>query len=287
MKKKLKEKLSFLIFVIMIILGIAIILYPVISNHLSKINYQEIIDNYDFKVAKQKNSYNEQLVNEARKYNSSLTSLNITDVFQNQIGQSSSEYFSVLNVDNNGMMGYISIPKIDVKIPIYHGTSSDILQKGVGHLEGSSIPIGGENTHTVLSAHRGLPSSRLFTDLDQLKVGNTFYIHILDEVLAYRVNQVLVVEPSDIDFLQIVKGEDYVTLVTCTPYAINTHRLLVRGERIEYSAQEEENVAINKKMSIADIVLYTCLIFAVLLIIGSIISITHYQKRKVIDKNIK
>lgn len=287
MKKKLKEKLSFLIFVIMIILGIAIILYPVISNHLSKINYQEIIDNYDFKVAKQKNSYNEQLVNEARKYNSSLTSLNITDVFQNQIGQSSSEYFSVLNVDNNGMMGYISIPKIDVKIPIYHGTSSDILQKGVGHLEGSSIPIGGENTHTVLSAHRGLPSSRLFTDLDQLKVGDTFYIHILDEVLAYRVNQVLVVEPSDIDFLQIVKGEDYVTLVTCTPYAINTHRLLVRGERIEYSAQEEENVAINKKMSIADIVLYTCLIFAVLLIIGSIISITHYQKRKVIDKNIK
>lgn len=287
MKKKIKEKLSFLIFVIMIVLGIAIILYPVISNHLSKINYQEIIDNYDFKVAKQKNSYNEQLVNEARKYNSSLTSLNITDVFQNQIGQSSSEYFSVLNVDNNGMMGYISIPKIDVKIPIYHGTSSDILQKGVGHLEGSSIPIGGENTHTVLSAHRGLPSSRLFTDLDQLKVGDTFYIHILDEVLAYRVNQVLVVEPSDIDFLQIVKGKDYVTLVTCTPYAINTHRLLVRGERIEYSAQEEESIAINKKMSIADIVLYTCLIFAVLLIIGSIISITHYQKRKVIDKNIK
>lgn len=287
MKKKIKEKLSFLIFVIMIVLGIAIILYPVISNHLSKINYQEIIDNYDFKVAKQKNSYNEQLVNEARKYNSSLTSLNITDVFQNQIGQSSSEYFSVLNVDNNGMMGYISIPKIDVKIPIYHGTSSDILQKGVGHLEGSSIPIGGENTHTVLSAHRGLPSSRLFTDLNQLKVGDTFYIHILDEVLAYRVNQVLVVEPSDIDFLQIVKGKDYVTLVTCTPYAINTHRLLVRGERIEYSAQEEESIAINKKMSIADIVLYTCLIFAVLLIIGSIISITHYQKRKVIDKNIK
>ena len=287
MKKKLKEKLSFLIFVIMIILGIAIILYPVISNHLSKINYQEIINNYDFTVAKQKNSYNEQLVNEARKYNSSLTSLNITDVFQNQIGQSSNEYFSVLNVGKNGMMGYISIPKIDVKIPIYHGTSSDILQKGVGHLEGSSIPIGGENTHTVLSAHRGLPSSRLFTDLDQLKVGDTFYIHILDEVLAYRVNQVLVVEPSDIDFLQIVKGKDYVTLVTCTPYAINTHRLLVRGERIEYSTQEEENIAINKKMSIADIVLYTCLLFVILLITGSIISITHYQKRKVIDKNIK
>ena len=264
----------------MIILGIAIILYPVISNHLSKINYQEIINNYDFTVAKQKNSYNEQLVNEARKYNSSLTSLNITDVFQNQIGQSSNEYFSVLNVGKNGMMGYISIPKIGVKIPIYHGTSSDILQKGVGHLEGSSIPVGGESTHAVLSAHRGLPSSRLFTDLDQLKVGDTFYIHILDEVLAYRVNQVLVVEPSEINFLQIVKGKDYVTLVTCTPYAINTHRLLVRGERIEYSTQEEENIDINKKMSIADIVLYTCLLFVILLITGSIISITHYQKKE-------
>ncbi len=280
MNKAIKEKLTIFLFILMIILGIGVILYPLISNQLSKINYQEVIDNYDFTVTKQENSYNEQLINEAREYNRSLTSLNIADVFQNPNRESSSEYLSILNVDNKGMMGYISIPKIDVRIPIYHGTSSDILQKGVGHLEGSSIPVGGASTHAILSAHRGLPSSRLFTDLNQLKVGDTFYIYILDQVLAYQVNQVLVIEPSDTDPLQIVQGEDYVTLVTCTPYAINTHRLLVRGERIEYSVQEEEGITVDKKLSTADIVLYACLLFAILLIIVAIISMIRYKKKK-------
>lgn len=280
MNKAIKEKLTIFLFILMIILGIGVILYPLISNQLSKINYQEVIDNYDFTVTKQENSYNEQLINEAREYNRSLTSLNIADVFQNPNRESSSEYLSILNVDNKGMMGYISIPKIDVRIPIYHGTSSDILQKGVGHLEGSSIPVGGASTHAILSAHRGLPSSRLFTDLNQLKVGDTFYIYILDQVLAYQVNQVLVIEPSDTDPLQIVQGEDYVTLVTCTPYAINTHRLLVRGERIEYSVQEEEGITVDKKLSTADIVLYACLLFAILLIIVVIISMIRYKKKK-------
>ena len=280
MNKAIKEKLTIFLFILMIILGIGVILYPLISNQLSKINYQEVIDNYDFTVTKQENSYNEQLINEAREYNRSLTSLNIADVFQNPNRESSSEYLSILNVDNKGMMGYISIPKIDVRIPIYHGTSSDILQKGVGHLEGSSIPVGGASTHAILSAHRGLPSSRLFTDLNQLKVGDTIYIYILDQVLAYQVNQVLVIEPSDTDPLQIVQGEDYVTLVTCTPYAINTHRLLVRGERIEYSVQEEEGITVDKKLSTADIVLYACLLFAILLIIVVIISMIRYKKKK-------
>lgn len=280
MNKAIKEKLTIFLFILMIILGIGVILYPLISNQLSKINYQEVIDNYDFTVTKQENSYNEQLINEAREYNRSLTSLNIADVFQNPNRESSSEYLSILNVDNKGMMGYISIPKIDVRIPIYHGTSSDILQKGVGHLEGSSIPVGGASTHAILSAHRGLPSSRLFTDLNQLKVGDTFYIYILDQVLAYQVNQVLVIEPSDTDPLQIVQGEDYVTLVTCTPYAINTHRLLVRGERIEYSVQEEEGITVDKELSTADIVLYACLLFAILLIIVAIISMIRYKKKK-------
>ena len=280
MNKAIKEKLTIFLFILMIILGIGVILYPLISNQLSKINYQEVIDNYDFTVTKQENSYNEQLINEAREYNRSLTSLNIADVFQNPNRESSSEYLSILNVDNKGMMGYIFIPKIDVRIPIYHGTSSDILQKGVGHLEGSSIPVGGASTHAILSAHRGLPSSRLLTDLNQLKVGDTFYIYILDQVLAYQVNQVLVIEPSDTDPLQIVQGEDYVTLVTCTPYAINTHRLLVRGERIEYSVQEEEGITVDKKLSTADIVLYACLLFAILLIIVAIISMIRYKKKK-------
>ena len=268
----------------MIIVGIGFILYPLVSNQLNKMNYQKAIDNYNFTVTRQENSYNERLIDKAIEYNRSLTSLNVADVFQNPNEESSSEYLSILNVDNKGMMGYISIPKIDVRIPIYHGTSSDILQKGVGHLEGSSIPVGGENTHAILSAHRGLPSSRLFTDLNQLEVKDTFYIYILDKVLAYQVDQVLVVEPSNTDSLQIVDGKDYVTLVTCTPYAINTHRLLVRGERIEYSVEAEESIVVDKKMSVSDIVLYVCLLFAILFIIGIIISIVRYQKkRKVID----
>lgn len=284
MNKKIKEKLTVFLFVLMIIVGIGFILYPLVSNQLNKMNYQKAIDNYNFTVTRQENSYNERLIDKAIEYNRSLTSLNVADVFQNPNEESSSEYLSILNVDNKGMMGYISIPKIDVRIPIYHGTSSDILQKGVGHLEGSSIPVGGENTHAILSAHRGLPSSRLFTDLNQLEVKDTFYIYILDKVLAYQVDQVLVVEPSNTDSLQIVDGKDYVTLVTCTPYAINTHRLLVRGERIEYSVEAEESIVVDKKMSVSDIVLYVCLLFAILFIIGIIISIVRYQKkRKVID----
>ena len=178
------------------------------------------------------------------------------------------------------MMGYISIPKIDVRIPIYHGTSSDILQKGVGHLEGSSLPIGGDSTHAILSAHRGLPSSRLFTDLDQLKDGDVFYIYILDEVLAYKVNQILVTEPSETEALEIVNGKDYITLVTCTPYAVNTHRLLVRGERIEYNKQIQQQTLENKSLSTADIILYISLIISIILIIIVIVTIISYKKKK-------
>lgn len=280
MKKEIKEKLTIFLFILMIILGIGVILYPVISNQLNKVNYQEVIDNYQNTVTKQKNSQNEELIEEAREYNRSLTSLDITDVFQDPNRESSHEYLSILNIEKNGMMGYISIPKIDVRIPIYHGTNSDVLQKGVGHLEGSSFPVGGENTHAILSAHRGLPSSRLFTDLDQLEVGDTFYIYILDQVFAYQVDQVQVIEPSETDPLRIVEGGDYVTLVTCTPYAINTHRLLVRGERIEYNREVEENIAVDRSLSTSDIVLYGSLLIAIVLIVIAVIFIIHYNKKK-------
>ena len=280
MKKEIKEKLTIFLFILMIILGIGVILYPVISNQLNKVNYQEVIDNYQNTVTKQKNSQNEELIEEAREYNRSLTSLDITDVFQDPNRESSHEYLSILNIEKSGMMGYISIPKIDVRIPIYHGTNSDVLQKGVGHLEGSSFPVGGENTHAILSAHRGLPSSRLFTDLDQLEVGDTFYIYILDQVFAYQVDQVQVIEPSETDPLRIVEGGDYVTLVTCTPYAINTHRLLVRGERIEYNREVEENIAVDRSLSTSDIVLYGSLLIAIVLIVIAVIFIIHYNKKK-------
>ena len=280
MNKKVKEKLVIFLFILMILVGLGIILYPIISNQINEKRYQNVINTYQYAVTKKTNGENEKLFAEAREYNSTLSYGQIVDVFQNPNQTSSTEYLSILNVNNNGMMGYISIPKIDVKIPIYHGTSSEILQKGVGHLEGSSLPIGGESTHAILSAHRGLPSSRLFTDLDQLKEGDIFYIYILDGVLAYKVNQVLITEPSETEALEIVDGKDYVTLVTCTPYAINTHRLLVRGERIEYNRDVEKQTQIDMSLSTADVILYVGLTIAVVLIIVAVIMLIRYKKKK-------
>ena len=280
MNKEIKEKLIIFLFILMIVVGLGIILFPLISNQVNEIHYQEVIGTYDDTVTHKTEIENNQMLIKAREYNSSLSSTKIVDVFQNPVQTNSSEYLSILNVDDNGMMGYISIPKIDVRIPIYHGTSSDILQKGVGHLEGSSLPVGGESTHAILSAHRGLPSSRLFTDLDQLKEGDIFYIYVLDEVLAYQVDQVLVTEPSETEALKIVDGKDYITLVTCTPYAVNTHRLLVRGERIEYNKQVEEQTVEDRSLSTADIILYVSLVIAILLIVITIIAIVRYKQNK-------
>ena len=280
MNKAIKEKVIIFLFILMIVVGLGIILFPLISNQVNEIHYQEVIGTYDDTVTQKTEIENDQMLIKAREYNSSLSSTKIVDVFQNPVQTNSSEYLSILNVDDNGMMGYISIPKIDVRIPIYHGTSSDILQKGVGHLEGSSLPVGGESTHAILSAHRGLPSSRLFTDLDQLKEGDIFYIYVLDEVLAYQVDQVLVTEPSETEALKIVDGKDYITLVTCTPYAVNTHRLLVRGERIEYNKQVEEQTVEDRSLSTADIILYVSLVIAILLIVITIIAIVRYKQNK-------
>ena len=262
----------------MIIIGLSLILYPIISNKFNSLNYQRVICNYSNTV--EEITKQEEMLNTAKNYNSSLIGTDITDAFTDPNRTSSSEYLAILNVDNNGMIGYISIPKIDVRIPIYHGTSSDILQKGVGHLEGSSLPIGGESTHAILSAHRGLPSSRLFTDLDQLKEGDIFYIYVLDEVLAYKVDQILVTEPEETEALKIVEGKDYVTLVTCTPYAVNTHRLLVRGERIEYNQNTLEDTVTDLPLNNADLILYVSLIISILLIIIVIIISINYKKKK-------
>ena len=262
----------------MIIIGLSLFLYPIISNKFNSLNYQRVIGNYSNTV--EEITKQEEMLNTAKNYNSSLIGTDITDAFTDPNRTSSSEYLAILNVDNNGMIGYISIPKIDVRIPIYHGTSSDILQKGVGHLEGSSLPIGGESTHAILSAHRGLPSSRLFTDLDQLKEGDIFYIYVLDEVLAYKVDQILVTEPEETEALKIVEGKDYVTLVTCTPYAVNTHRLLVRGERIEYNQNTLEDTVADLPLNNADLILYVSLIISILLIIIVIIISINYKKKK-------
>lgn len=215
--------------------GLCITLYPFVSNLIARSNASRAITDYDAMVAQMDDEEIDAAKEAAVKYNEQLRSAVSLSVNQNE------ESISYLDlIDAGESIGYIDIPKIDVYLPIYSGISEAALKKGAGHLEQSSYPIGGESTHSVLTGHRGLPSAVLFTDLDKLEVGDVFYLHVLDETLAYRVDQVKVVLPEETEDLAIIEGEDHCTLVTCHPYAVNTHRLLVRGTRTEYVPEEEE-----------------------------------------------
>ena len=211
------------------LVGICILLYPAISDYWNSKTQSQAINNYESVLDNLKAEEYEALFAQAHAYNQALyeTSYPLVD-YKNVPG-----YYDTLSITDNDMIGYLKIDRIGVELPIYHGTSEAVLNKGVGHLEGSSLPVGGENTHCVMSAHRGLPSSKLFTDLDRMESGDTFQIIVLDQVLTYQVDLVKVIEPTDLSNLQIIEGGDYCTLFTCTPYGINTHRLLVRGARIE------------------------------------------------------
>ncbi len=279
MKSKIKENIPFIFFTLLFLIGFGIMLYPVLSNALSQISYNETISSYEQSVSDENSSLYQSMIQEAVHYNEKLTTSSIVDVFSDPEITNSEEYMDILNLNRDGVMGYISIPKIDIKIPIYHGTSSEVLSKGVGHLEGSSFPVGGESTHAILSAHRGLPSARLFTDLDQLEVGDKFYIYILDQVYTYQVDQVLVIEPSETEALQIQDGKDLVTLVTCTPYGVNTHRLLVRGERVEELAEQVIESESNRDLTINDYVLYIGLFGAIVLVLVTIIIVWKIQRK--------
>ncbi len=254
-------------------------LYPVISNAISEMQYDGVIVNYQNTINGKEKEEFAKMLKEANAYNERLTTSSIMDAFSDEEVQNSDEYLKILNVDQDGTMGYISIPKIDVKIPIYHGTSAKVLQKGVGHLEGSSFPIGGESTHAILSAHRGLPSARLFTDLDQLVEGDMFYIYMLDQVLTYKVDQITVIDPSETEPLRLQDGQDYVTLVTCTPYAVNTHRLLVRGTRI-VEEESVEKVETKKKTTKTDLLLYLGIGIGIIVFIITIIFTIKMKKKK-------
>ncbi len=279
MKSKIKENIPFIFFTLLFLIGFGIMLYPVLSNALSQISYNETISSYEQSVSDENSSLYQSMIQEAVHYNEKLTTSSIVDVFSDPEITNSEEYMDILNLNRDGVMGYISIPKIDIKIPIYHGTSSEVLSKGVGHLEGSSFPVGGESTHAILSAHRGLPSARLFTDLDQLEVGDKFYIYILDQVYTYQVDQVLVIEPSETEALQIQDGKDLVTLVTCTPYGVNTHRLLVRGERVEELAEQVIESESNRDLTINDYVLYIGLFGAIVLVLVTIIIVWKIHRK--------
>ena len=233
--KNNSEKLLLIISIIFIILGVGIFLYPSISNYLAEKNHIDIIRNYDDLIVK----IDEEKINEekekAKIYNENLSGDPVHDPFVIGSGYALPEnYKEVLNVGDDGVMGYVEIPKISVYLPIDHGTSDEVLEKGVGHIQNTSVPIGGKSTHSVLTGHTGLPNAELFTRLDELGIGDIFYIHVLDDVLTYKVFETKVILPDKIDELQILNGKDYITLVTCTPYGVNSHRLLVKAERVEY-----------------------------------------------------
>jgi sortase A len=214
----------------MLLTGISLLIYPSFSNWWNNFNQAHTVASYTERVSHIDDNEYERILGEAHKYNESIAE---TGIRWELTEQEKEQYNSQLDISGIGIMGYIEIPRINVVLPVYHGTEDSVLETAIGHLEGTSLPVGGEGSHCVLSGHRGLPSARLFTDLDKLTSGDTFMLNILDEVLTYEVDRIRIVLPSDLSDLTIEDGKDYCTLVTCTPYGINTHRLLVRGKRIE------------------------------------------------------
>lgn len=261
------NKRNTIIMIILFFIGLLTLFYPTLSNYYNEkmgsktiYNYENIIDSYDFNKFK-------EIKDNAIKYNKDLSKLSDPLIDYKEI----KNYENILNVNDEGMMGYLSIDKIRVEIPIYHGTSNDTLNSFVGHVEGTSLPIGGTSTHSVLSAHRGLPSAKLFSDLDKLEIGDTFKIIVLDEVLTYKVDKISIVKPNNSKELMNVKDKDYVTLITCTPYGINTHRLLVRGIRVDNNVNKfyisTEGFKINKLIVIPILTLPIIILLILIIVI--------------------
>lgn len=261
------NKRNTIIMIILFFIGLLTLFYPTLSNYYNEkmesktiYNYENIIDSYDFNKFK-------EIKDNAIKYNKDLSKLSDPLIDYKEI----KNYENILNVNDEGMMGYLSIDKIRVEIPIYHGTSNDTLNSFVGHVEGTSLPIGGISTHSVLSAHRGLPSAKLFSDLDKLEVEDTFKIIVLDEALTYKVDKISIVKPNNSKELMNVKDKDYVTLITCTPYGINTHRLLVRGVRVDNNVNKfyisTEGFKINKLIVIPILTLPIIILLILIIVI--------------------
>lgn len=251
----MKRKIANILFGILFLIGFGILIYPTVSDQWNTYRQNQLISSYENQVS---DLTEEDFTDEWKKaeaFNSALTQNNLYgDAFgEDDKDIRTTEYWKVLNVAGDGVMGYLSVPKINIKLAVYHGTADDVLQTGVGHLNGTKLPIGGESTHCVLAAHRGLPSARLFTDIDQMKKGDMFYLHVLDEILAYQVDDILdMVDKDDRETLdkalQIEPGKDQVTLFTCTPYGVNSHRLLVRGTRVPYNGEEETETTVVDSM---------------------------------------
>ena len=244
----MKKNYTILIFPILFLAGLSLLLYPLVSNEWNNYRQSKLISTYDAAVAEKTATGAIDYTMEKKQalgYNEALKPYILPDSFANAGREDGADevYMSCLNLTGDGMMGYVEVPKINIKLPIFHTTEEEVLQTAAGHLEGSSLPVGGEGSHAVISAHRGLPSAALFTDLDRLSEGDCFLLYILDDVLCYKVDQISVVKPEDTTALAAEDGKDLVTLLTCTPYGVNSHRLLVRGYRVPYEEIEDEAVA--------------------------------------------
>ncbi|MBM6920079.1 class C sortase [Phocea massiliensis] len=287
----MKEKLWRLIRVLVILLGLGILIYPSLSQYLAEKNGSQATASYDETIRQMEDEQIAQLLAQAQEYNQQLAGMTgggapLTDENGEPITLDS--YWDLLDIDGNGMMGYISIPRLNTTIPIYHGTKENVLQVGVGHLQNTSLPVGGASTHAAVSGHRGLPTYSLFTDLDRMKIGDQFFIKVLNQTMCYTVDQILTVLPDEMDALAITPGQDYVTLITCTPYGINSHRLLVRGVRSAYNPEEIENTLLQNEsfwerlpMQYRHMLLGAMIVVGVLLLRLIIIRILRlYQKRR-------
>lgn len=250
----MKKNKSFVVLAVAVclifVIGLGLLLYPTVSNFWNEKRSEKLINDYIANVSDAKGEDYSAEFKAAEEYNKTLEGKGIPDAFAFISAEEDKTYLSLLSQSSKGVMGFIKIPKISVSLPIYHTTEKSVLEKGVGHLQGSALPVGGRGTHCVLSAHRGLPSAALFTDLDLLSEGDRFFIYVLDRALAYEVDQILEVEPDETESLDVSEDGDLVTLVTCTPYGVNSHRLLVRGHRVEYT---ESDVAEAKKNAVGSL----------------------------------
>lgn len=279
----MKKTIRTIIITILFLSGLSLLLYPYIANEWNDYRQSRLISSYVESVENLDTTDYEKIWQEARKYNKRHTVNRIVDAFDEESDyEPSHPYDTMLDPNGDGLMGSIEIPKLNQRIAIYHGLGTDVLEKGCGHVEGTSLPIGGKGTHAALAAHRGLPSAKLFTDLDQMEVGDLFILNIMDKKLAYQVDQIETVLPYETENLAIDENEDYVTLITCTPYAVNTHRLLVRGTRIPYVEEEvekQEKQTISKKAASVDPGLFLAVGLAAVVITIIIMSLVIRRKK--------
>ena len=275
MKKK-NGNFTTLLLVLILLVGLSLLLYPSVSDYWNSLHQTKAIATYAEDVANLNQNQYGEIWAAAERYNASLADRDNAYLLSDAQKE---EYERLLNVSGLGIMGYIEIPSIDCSLPVYHGTEESALQIAVGHLEWSSLPVGGESTHCVLSGHRGLPSAKLFTNLDKLTEGDIFLLRVLDEVLTYEVDQILIVEPQETAALRVVEGKDYCTLVTCTPYGINTHRLLVRGHRIENQANAASIRVTADAMQIEPVIVAPIVAIPMLLILLVLLLLPRRRKR--------